>query len=87
MTGDFIRVRVVLGAACLASLVLWYLEKLHSLTWLQGTLLVVSLSSVTCTELFLAPRLKYRAGLAMLVTSAELLLIAWLAWFLPRLGR
>ena len=86
LTGDSMRLRLLWGAACLAGLLLWYLERLQLFTWTQGAVLILLLSSVTCVEVFLVPRLKHRAGLTVLLAVTELMFIVWLAWFLPRLG-
>jgi hypothetical protein len=86
LTGDSMRLRLLWGAVCLAGLVLWYREELQSITWVQGGVLILSLSSVTCAEVFLAPHLKHRAGVTILLAVSELVFVVWLAWLLPNLG-
>ena len=84
LTSDFARLRALWGAVCLASLAVWYFERLKTLTWPRGVLLIGTLTALSCSEEFLVPRLKRYAGLTMALTVAEILVLVWLLWFVTR---
>ena len=80
LTHDFIRVRVLWIAVCLASLALWYVQRLWALDWPRRVGFVVSPFAVTGLGVFLAPRLKSRLALTLILTVAVILVLAWLGW-------
>lgn len=82
LTTTFAPLRALWAGACLVSLVFWYLELLNKLTVAQSALLVFSLLSLSGVQFLLLPRLKHRAGLTMLLSMAELVVLAWLVWLL-----
>ncbi len=85
-TGGFIRLRVFWGAVCVASLVLWYLEQLQTLTWQQGAVLMAALLAVTSEEILLAPRFQKQTGLAMTITAFEVVLLAGAFFLVHSMG-
>jgi len=86
ITGEFIRLRVLWAALCLASLVLWYWIELQTLTWSERAILISSFLALGCSEAFLAPRLRNRAGLTIALAMGEMMFLAWLAWSLASTG-